>query len=131
LDGENMILKQDETAQSGIFSGANDDYTKMVDMVYGFTMSQMVYCAAKFSFAEHLAHGSVTAEAIAQAEGLNADVTYRLLRACTTFGLTTHDRSAGFSGTPLLMTLHRDAPGSLREFALILAGTVTGRPGET
>lgn len=94
----------------------------MFEMLYGFSISQIVHCATKFSFAEHLANGPATAEAIAQAEGLNAEATNRLLRASTTFGLTTYDRSSGFSATPLLMTLHRDAPGSLRNLALILAG---------
>jgi hypothetical protein len=120
--GNNTALNQGEAARNGISSSTSNDYTKMFDMLYGFMISQMVHCATKFSFAEHLANGAATAEAIAQAEGLNADATNRLLRACTTFGLTTYDRSSGFSATPLLMTLHRDAPGSLRDLALILAG---------
>jgi hypothetical protein len=80
--------------------------------------------AALFSLADHLAKGPAAAETIARAEGLDAAATFRLMRACTAFGLMTYNKETGFSGTPLLATLRRDDPRRLRAGAI--AGTGHG-----
>lgn len=101
---------------------APEDFGQMMGMLYGFSVSQMIYCAAKYSFAEHLVNGPAFAENIAATEGLDPKATFRLMRSCAAFGLLSYDRQAGFSATPLLMTLRRDDPRSLRDVALILSG---------
>ena len=91
---------------------------RMFDLITAFRVSQIVHCAALFSFADHLSGGPSSAEAIARAEGLDVDATFRLMRACTSFGLMTYDDHSGFSATPLLNTLLKDDPQSLRSTAL-------------
>lgn len=98
------------------------DFEKMIGMLFGFGVSQMIYCAAKYSFAEHLVAGPAFAGSIAAAEGLDPESTFRLMHACAAFGLLAYDRNVGFSATPLLLTLRRDDPRSLREVAFILGG---------
>jgi hypothetical protein len=101
---------------------AESDYGTMYNIIFGHSVAQMARCAALFSFADHLAHGSATAEKIAEAEGLDADATFRLMRACAAFGLMTYDKNTGFSATPLLNTLRKDDPRSLRALAVAQGG---------
>ncbi|NNM71623.1 hypothetical protein HJG44_04315 [Enterovirga sp. DB1703] len=89
----------------------------MTQMITGFWVTQIVRGAAMFGYADHLRHGPASAEAIAEAEGLDAAATFRHLRACVTLGLVAHDGCA-FRTTPLLETLRRDDPRSLRALAL-------------
>src|SRR3979409_2122950 len=101
---------------------AESDYGTMYNIIFGHSVAQMARCAALFSFANHLAQGSATAEKIAEAEGLDADATFRLMRACAAFGLMTYDKNTGFSATPLLNTLRKDDPRSLRALAVAQGG---------
>lgn len=94
----------------------------MLDIILSASRCQAVRCVAEFSLADHLANGPKTAEAIAYAEGLNAEATFRLMRACTSFGLMTYDSEVGFSATPLLNTLRRDDQASLRSLAVAQLG---------
>lgn len=105
-----------------LFGDARDDSTEMFKMMLGHIVAQVVHCAALFSLADHLAGGPATAEMIARAEGLDAGATYRLMRACTAFGLMTYDKGTGFSGTSLLATLRRDDPRCLRAMAIAEMG---------
>jgi hypothetical protein len=101
---------------------AEGDYATMYNIIFGHSVAQMTRCAALFSFAEHLAHGPATAGQIAEAERLDADATFRLMRACAAFGLMTYDKNAGFSATPLLNTLRKDDPRSLHAVAVAQGG---------
>ena len=99
--------------------GSKNDYAHMLEMIVGFHVSQIVHSAAMFSLAEHLARGPKTAVEIADAEALDVDATFRLMRACTSLGLMTYKEQSGFAATPLLQTLHKDDPNSLRGTALV------------
>jgi hypothetical protein len=92
----------------------------MWDMITGYRVSQIVRVAAALSLAEHCARGPVTADQLASAESYDADTTARFLRACAAAGLVTNDGDGRFVGSPLLMSLHKDTPGSLKGFALSL-----------
>ena len=94
--------------------------TAMWDMITGYRLSQIARVAAALSLAEHCAGGPVTAEQIAQLESADPAATGRLLRAGAAVGLLTCRDDLYFSATPLLNTLHKDTPGSLRGFALSL-----------
>jgi ATP dependent DNA ligase-like protein len=59
-----------------------------------------------------------------QREGSAPGTTFRLMRACVVLGLLTADTTGRFHGTPLLETLRKGAPGSLR--GLALATTLPG-----
>ena len=101
---------------------AESDYGTMYNIIFGHSLAQMARCAALFSFADHLTDGPATAEKIAEAEGLDAEATFRLMRACAAFGLMIYDKNTGFSATPLLNTLRKDDPRSLRALAVVQGG---------
>jgi SAM-dependent methyltransferase len=100
----------------------------MFQMIFGFNISQIVRAAALYSLPEHLGQGLTTPEQIAEAESINVEATFRLMRACASIGLLTYDGKSGFMATPLLNTLHKDAPRSLRDTALIQPAPVHWLP---
>jgi hypothetical protein len=73
-----------------------------------------VRAVADLNLTEHLAHGSLSAAELAEREGSEPDGAFRLLRAAAALGLLTRDAHHRFHSTPLLATLRRDLPGSLR-----------------
>src|ERR1700749_2488191 len=110
-----MVLGSSNESASDTRSifGSTNDYAQMFQMIVGFGVSQIVHNAAVFSLAEHLAQGPKTAIEIAEAELLDGDATFRLMRAFVSLGLMTFERESCFVATSLLQTLHRDAPNSL------------------
>ena len=64
--------------------GTERDHAEMINIIVSAARHEAVRCAALFSFADHLAEGSKTAEQIAHLEKLHPDATFRLMRACTT-----------------------------------------------
>ncbi|MGI5138230.1 MULTISPECIES: methyltransferase [unclassified Streptomyces] len=94
------------------------DYERMMGMVTGFWVTQIVRAAAVYDLAGHLASGRSTAEEIAEAESTDLDATGRLMRTCASLGLMTSDDGVHYTGTSLLDTLREDAPNSLRYFAV-------------
>ncbi|HVJ51769.1 MAG TPA: methyltransferase [Aliidongia sp.] len=105
-----------------VLYAAEDQHAAMYNMISGYNVAQAVRCAALFSLADHLSDGPATADEIARAEGLDPGATFRLMRACASFGLMTYDKSTGFAATPLLETLRKDDPRSLRGMAIALGG---------
>ncbi|MGV0038919.1 methyltransferase [Mycobacterium colombiense] len=97
------------------------DYDRMMTMLTGFWVTQIVSAAATFNLADHLAAGIDTAEAIAAKEHIDPDATRRLIRACGSLGLVTSADGVRLTGTSLLSTLLRDDPNSLRGMALVQA----------
>lgn len=97
------------------------DYERMMTMLTGYWATQIVRAAAVFNLADHLEAGIETAEAIAAAEDTDLDATRRLLRACASLGLVTSMDGVHFTGAPLLGTLRRRAPNSLRGMVLAMA----------
>jgi Dimerisation domain len=89
-------------------------------VIWGFNVSQIVHTAALYSLPEYLAQRRATPAEIAKAESLNLDATFRLMRACASIGLMTYDGHSKFAATPLLNTLHKDDPNSLRGPALLI-----------
>jgi hypothetical protein len=78
--------------------GGEKDYAAMYNMICAHSVAQIVRCAALFSFADHLAAGPATADAVARVEGLNVDATFHLMRACAAYGLMRCDKAAGLLG---------------------------------
>ncbi|MGI5518592.1 methyltransferase [Streptomyces sp. CA-106131] len=105
-------------AQKPDTTSAGDVYQQMSSMVTSHWVPQIIRAAIDLSLPEHLAGGSLTADEVAERESSAPETTFRLMRACVVLGLLTADDSGRFSGTPLLGTLHKDAPGSLRGLAL-------------
>ena len=98
----------------------NSDTDRMMQMIFGYWVTQIVHAAATFSFADHLAKGAKTAEDIAMAEGTDPSATFRLLRTCASLGMLTYDGKSRFGATSLLDTLRKDNSKNLRGLALSL-----------
>ena len=98
----------------------NSDTDRMMQMITGYWVTQIVHAAATFSFADHLAKGGATAEEIARVEGTDPSATFRLLRTCASLGMVTYDGKSRFLATPLLDTLRKDNPKNLRGAVLVL-----------
>jgi Dimerisation domain len=106
------------TEQTSGPSQTADVYLQMNTMVTSHWVPQVVRAAVDLSLADHLATGGLTAAEIAQRENSTPNTTFRLMRACVTAGLLTADDQGRFYRTPLLDTLRKDAPRSLRGRAL-------------
>lgn len=97
---------------------AADVYQQMSTMVTSHWIPQVVRAAVDLSLPEHLAGGGLTADEVAQREDSAPGTTFRLMRACVVLGLLTVDTEGRFHGTPLLATLRKGTPRSLRGLAL-------------
>jgi len=95
------------------------DRLKLLGMIHGYWISQVVRAAADLRLADHLAAGPLTAAELAARESSNPDTTYRLMRACAGIGLLALDEDGHFSVTPSGSLLRTGAPGSLRDTALV------------
>jgi hypothetical protein len=95
-----------------------NDAGRMMQMITGYWVTQVVHAAATFSIADHLAKAPATAEDIANAEGTDPSATFRLLRTCASLGMVKYDGNSRFAGTSLLDTLRKDSPQSLRAIAV-------------
>src|SRR5262245_3335658 len=116
------IEKKQSSSEMRHLFAAQRDYTQMFQMIWGFTISQIVRAAALCSLPEHLSQGRVTPAEIAEAESLNVNPTFRFMRTCASIGLLTYDGHSKVAATPLLNTLRKDDPHSMRAPALLLPG---------
>lgn len=99
----------------------------MLQMISNFWVSQMLFVAAKLGLADQLKDQPKTVAELAQATGTHAPSLYRVLRGLASVGIFAEDRQAKdgqrrFASTPLAETLRRDAPGSMRAFAMAELG---------
>ena len=92
-------------------------FNSMMEMITGYWVTQIVHGAAVAGYAERLHEAPSTAAELAALAGMNPSAVFRHLRACASLGLVTYD-GQNFATTPLLDTLRRDHPQSLRGFAL-------------
>jgi hypothetical protein len=74
---------------------------RMMQMITGYWVTQIVRAAARYSLADHLANGPATASDIARAESTNPSAAFRLMRACVSPGLLTYDSVSRFASTSL------------------------------
>jgi hypothetical protein len=103
--------------EQSVTAGAQE-YERMMSMITGYWVTQVVRAAAAFNLADHVAEGLSTAPEIAKVESTDPDATRRLLRACASLGLFTSQDGVHFAGTSLLETLRKDSPNSLHGFAV-------------
>ena len=106
--------------EQGVPPQVGDVYQQMTAMMTSHWVSQAVRAVADLSLADHLAAARLTAAEVAEREGSAPTTTFRLMRACVAIGLLTADANGRFGSTPLLQTLRKDTPGSLRELALAM-----------
>lgn len=105
---------QSEAQQEAMRSTA-----RMMSMITGYWVTQIVHALAELSVADHLADGPLTAQELAGRAGSDPDATFRLLRTCASLGLTEADELRRFRSTPLLETLRANVSHSLRNIALV------------
>jgi len=94
---------------------------RMTQLITGLFASQAVRAFAELAIADELAKGPATAAEVSAAIGTDAGATSRLMRAGIALELVTIDEAGRYSSTALLKTLQRDAPGSMRGFAIFFA----------
>jgi len=91
----------------------------MVQMLAGFQISQALYAAAKLGIPDLLTDGPRTPPQVADTLGTDPAGTARLLRSLAGLGVLADTGSNGYGLTPLGSTLVSDAPGSMRDLALM------------
>jgi hypothetical protein len=102
---------------------APDPRAALGDLIFGYRLSQAVSVAASLGVADALASGPRTAAQLAPEIESNRDALYRLLRLLAATGVLHEDGEGRFSLTPVGELLRTDAPGSMREPAIL-----QGRP---
>jgi DNA-binding IclR family transcriptional regulator len=79
---------------------------------------QAISVVAKLGVADLLQEEAKSADELARATGAHARSLYRILRALASVGIFAEDEAGRFHLTPLAGPLRRDAPDSLRNFAI-------------
>lgn len=97
---------------------------RLLEMIFGFTLSRAIAVAAQFRVADLLRDGPKSADELARAIGAHPRALYRLLRALSGAGIFAEEADGRFSLTPLSELLRSDAPESLRGFAAMMADEV-------
>ena len=95
-------------------------FDPLLRIATGFWASRALYVAAKLLIADQLADGPVSAEGLAHSSGVHAPSLRRVLRALASLGVFAEDDEGRFNHTPLSRGLCTNAPGSLREFVVML-----------
>src|SRR5262245_19309090 len=91
---------------------------QMMQLLWGFQLSQALYVAAKLGVADELGEGPRPVDAIADAVGAQPELLARILRVLASVGVFSEVEHGVFARTPLGATLAADEPGSMRNLAL-------------
>jgi O-methyltransferase/methyltransferase family protein len=94
----------------------------LLDMLFGYMPTQMLYTAAELGIADALADGPRTYTELAEAAGASPPAMRRLLRALAGIGVVTQLDAERFELTELGDPLRSDAPGSIRGLVGLFAG---------
>ena len=89
-------------------------------MIKGYWVSQIVGTMAQLEIADHLAHGPLDCDVLADGIGCEPKATSRLLRASADVGLVSALPDGRFGLTPLGELLRSNVPGSMRNSAIAL-----------
>ena len=100
----------------------------LLELASGFMATHAIYAAAKLGIADALVDGPLAANDIAACVGSDPDATYRLLRACATFGVFTEQPDGRFGLTPLASELRSGTPDSMLPVILMLGDPQYQRP---
>jgi hypothetical protein len=107
------------TPPQGQLTRAQEEASRLRQLVMGFRTTQLIYVAAKLGLADHVARKPQTALELAPAVGVDPSALYRLLRAIASLGVFVESEGGVFEITPAADLLRRDRPGSLRSTAMI------------
>ncbi|AIC16633.1 methyltransferase [Nitrososphaera viennensis] len=98
------------------------DYEKVIDTILGRWRSQILYTGVKLGIFESLGTVPKHASEIARELGLDASLSYRLLRALASIGFLNEKDGQSFSITPLGELVRKDHPQTLRGVILLEEG---------
>lgn len=98
---------------------AADDASRLREMICGYMTSQVISVAAALGLADLMARGAGSIAELAAATGAHRPSLVRLLRALVALGLAEERDPGRYRITALGACLQADAPGSLRNLALM------------
>lgn len=87
--------------------------------IAGVLVTQMIAVAARLGIADLLKGGPLTAQEIASTLKISSEAVYRVLRVLAAEGIFEEDEDERFHLTPIGEGLRKDAPGSLRKWAML------------
>ena len=91
----------------------------LMQMLSGGKIAFAVTCVARLGIPDLVEAGPRSAEDLAKQIGANAGALYRLMRMTASVGILVEDSAGGFSQTPMSALLRRNAPSSLRAWAIM------------
>ena len=94
------------------------EQTALRQMIDGYRISKIICVAAELGLADQLASGPKHYAELAATSGTNAQALYRLLRALSSAGVFEQIDEQRFALNPCGALLRKDAPGSLRAWAI-------------
>jgi hypothetical protein len=109
-------------------SMTNDPRSRLLSMIEGYRLSQMIHVAAKLRIADHLKKGPRTVRELAKLTRSDEDSLYRLLRTLAGYGVFREERGPSFRLTRLADLLRTDASGSLCVAAEVAGADWMWRP---
>ena len=92
---------------------------RLSELLFGYRISQAISVATSLGVADALAAGGRGAEELAASLGCHAASLYRLLRLLAAAGVLDEDGDRRFTLTPVGELLRAEAPGSMREPAIL------------
>jgi hypothetical protein len=98
------------------------DYEKVVDTILGRWKSQILYTGVKLGVFESIGAAPKNASEIARDLGLDASLSYRLLRALASIGFLNEKEGQTFSITPMGDLVRKGHPQTLRGVILLEEG---------
>ncbi len=122
----NIRLYEPEPDQHADSAGSSTE--RMMRMIYGFAVSQIVRAFAEYSIADELALTPATANELAARCSANSDGMFRCCGRAYRSASSRWTPKCAFSPRPLLRTLERNRPGSLWGLSVMLASQGTWRP---
>jgi O-methyltransferase domain/Dimerisation domain len=97
-----------------------DERTELSRLLSAYRISQAIHVAAVLGIADLFADGPRSVDELAESTATHPDTLYRLLRALAGAGVFTETDERRFASNPLGDGLRSDAPGSLRDMAILL-----------
>ena len=107
-----------------------EDGLRLIRMIHGFRVTQILAVAAQLGIADLLADGPKSAAELAERTKTHTGALHRLLRALAGNGVLAEDDRGRFALTPLGGLLRTDDPGSARALAIYNETSLSGGPGD-
>jgi hypothetical protein len=99
-----------------------DPQAQVMDLIFGRWRSQVLYTGVSLGIFDVVGDEPATAPAVAQRLGLDAALSYRLMRALASLELLSEDGERRFTPTPAGALLRKEHPQTLRGVTLLEEG---------